>query len=168
MNSEVFQSSWWAQMLFLVMFTLILSHGSLLALLSHMCSDQILKAKPLHSPGVLSLCAALSSLVLCSCNSSCLASPDFVPLLNSESARLHLGSSSLYWLKALLRQWVGAITGPTSLVTLLLRNHYPSLPDIQCLKNQCSVYISFFGCSGGRINLFPVYPSWAWAQVPKS
>lgn len=103
----------------------------------------------------LSLCAALSSAVLCLTNSSHIGfSGHLAPLPQlRKTARLCLGSSSLCnCLKTLSRQWARLIVGLT--LFLLPQSPLSSIVDVQCLKTIVSYTPSGISVVSGRmINL---------------
>lgn len=49
---------------------------------------------------------------------------------------------------------------------LSLKDHYSLLPDIQCFENSYFIYsVKVLVCSGGRVNLVPLTPSWPEMEV---
>lgn len=99
------------------------------------------------------LCAALSSPVLYTANSSCFGLPRIPVPCSMSSTKGGLSVPPGFHLLSL---WPGIFPCVASsdscrahLVSLaFLRHHCPSLPDVQCFENHCFIYfVQFFSCT---------------------
>ena len=108
-------------------------------------SKEHLRGTLYRSPGF-SLCAALSSPLVCPTNSSHLVLPGLLASSSQfrESSRLHLASPPCTWLGHFLK----AVTWDNHRAHLicfpLLRDHCAFLPCVQCLQNHYFLFVWFW------------------------